>query len=302
MTPLVSAIVPAYNAEQFLARALDSALAQTLQASEIVVTNDGSTDGTGALADSYATRYPDRVRVVHQSNGGLVAARNAAIAAARGQYFALLDADDLWLPHHLEESVKVLGEDDALGLVHANIEFMDIEARPLSVPRRTWPEDTDAFLDILLRRRDVSCPTVVFRRSVVDRIGLFDPAFNRLGCEDRDMWLRVARVSGLRYLDSVHARYRIGHASMSRNLEKMQRARMILVDKHTATGPGRPWRRQAVAALHRMAGDELAETGRRTRAMGAYLRAIARDPAAEATWRAVARCILRPNARIRSGI
>lgn len=298
MQPLVSAIVPAYNAEQFLAGALDSALAQTLQASEIVVTDDGSTDGTGALADRYAATYPDRIRVVHQPNGGLVAARNAAITVARGRYLALLDADDLWLPHHLENSVNALEEDSALGLAHANIEFMDIEGRPLSVPNRDWPWDADAFLDVLLRRRNVSCCTAVFRRSVVDRVGLFDSAFNRLGCEDRDMWLRIARVSGLRYLDSVHARYRTGHASMSRNIEKMQRARIILVNKHTVAGPGRPWRRQAMAALHRMGGDELAEAGQRARAMAAYLRAVLHDPVAEVTWRSAARCMLRrPNAR-----
>ena len=106
--PLVSAIVPVYNGERFLRAALDSALAQTCQDIEIIVIDDGSKDSSGAIADEYAARHPGKFVVIHQPNGGLVVARNAGLAVARGRYVALLDADDEWLPHHLAASVEVL--------------------------------------------------------------------------------------------------------------------------------------------------------------------------------------------------
>src|SRR5690606_35533615 len=101
---------------------LDSALAQTYDAFEVVVVNDGSTDRSSEIAHAYAERSDGRIRVVDQPNAGLPAARNAAIAAARGDFFALLDADDLWLPRHLERSVAALDADPSVGLVHGNVE------------------------------------------------------------------------------------------------------------------------------------------------------------------------------------
>ena len=294
MIPLVSAIVPAYNVERFLAEALDSALAQTLRESEIIITDDGSTDASGAIADRYAAMHPERIRVVHQANGGLVVARNAAIAVARGRYLALLDADDAWLPHHLEACVEVLERDADVGLAHANCENVDIDGRSLGISGRAWPSYGDPFLQILLRRSNVACCTAVFRHSLTNEIGAFDSAFNRLGCEDRDMWLRIAKVTGLRHLDSVHARYRILNTSMSNNLEKMQRARLLLVAKHTRDEPGRSQRRNAIAAVHNLAGGELIEAGQRALALKAYLRALTWNPFLYRAWRGTAGCLLRP--------
>lgn len=301
MAPIVSAIVPAYNAERFLAEALDSALAQTLQDIEVIVVDDGSADSTGAIADRYAALHPGHVRVVHQANGGLVAARNAAIEAARGRYLALLDADDAWLPHHLAASTEVLDQHEEIGLVHANIECMDAGSGSLGrygATRRRRHFQGDAFTRILLRRGNVACPTAVFRRSLVEQVGPFDPVFNRLGCEDRDMWLRIAKVTGLRHLDSVHARYRIHDTNMSANLERMRKARLLLVERHTSDGPGRPLRRKAIAAVHNLEAVELFYAGRRLRALGAYSRALGWNPFDGATWRGMAVCLVRPQPRL----
>jgi glycosyltransferase involved in cell wall biosynthesis len=192
-TPLVSAIVPVYNGERFLRAAFDSALAQTLQNIEIIVIDDGSTDSSGAIADEYAARHPGRFVVIHQANGGLVIARNAGLAVARGRYVALLDADDVWLPHHLAACVDVLEKRADVGLVHANIERINIDGSKRLAVKRFWKiDDPDAFATVYLRREHVSCSTVVLRRDVLDRVGHFDVAFNRIGCEDRDLWLRCA--------------------------------------------------------------------------------------------------------------
>jgi len=291
--PVVSAIVPAYNAERFLGAALDGALAQTLREFEAIVVDDGSSDATGALAERYAREHPQHIRVVHQTNQGLCGARNTAIKAARGRYLALLDADDVWLPQHLAASVAVLDAAPEIGLVHANIERIDADGRALHVPARFWRDGDDAFTRLLLREEHVSCPTAVFRRELIDTLGGFDARFNRLGCEDRDLWLRIAATSGVKFLPEVHARYRLHGGNMSANMQKMQRARLLLVEKFAQTARGKPLRRRALAAMHQGIGDELLNAGRRFSAFGAYMNAFTRQPSLRAC-KAVARCLLRP--------
>jgi glycosyltransferase involved in cell wall biosynthesis len=296
LAPLVTAIVPVYNGERFLAQALDSALAQTMRDLEIVVVDDGSTDGSGALADLYASRYPGIVRVVHQPNQGLCHARNAALAVARGEYFALLDADDIWLPHHLEESVAVLQRDREVALVHADIERIDIDGNSLGCAARYWDRlPADAFRALFLRHEHVCCPTAVFRRDAIERTGNFDTQFNRMGCEDRDLWLRIAGIAGIRYLGNVHARYRLHGANMSSNFGKMLQARMRLVDKFGATTQGQALRRQALAAAHCNLGDELMDAARRRAAFAAYARAFAVRPLESKALRGMLRSLLKPS-------
>ena len=293
--PLVSAIVPVYNGERFLAEALNSALAQSMGDLEIVVVNDGSTDGSGALADQYAARYPGIVRVHHQLNRGLCHARNAALAVARGEYFALLDADDVWLPHHLQESVDLLQRRSQVALVHADIERIDVDGNSLGCATRHWDHlRADAFRILFLRDEHVCCPTAVFRREAIEHCGNFDPQFNRMGCEDRDLWLRIAVIADIAYLGNVHARYRLHGANMSSNFSKMLQARMRLVDKFGATPRGRRLRRQALAAAHCNLGDELMDAARRRAAFAAYARAFAVRPLEAKALRVMLRSLLKP--------
>lgn len=293
--PLVSVIMPVYNGERFLAQALDSALAQSMRSNEIIVVDDGSTDGSGALADRYAAAHPERVRVVHQENQGLPLARNAAIAVARGRYFALLDADDVWLPGHLAACVDVLERDPSVGLVHADAEDIDAEGRLLLrgkwQPR--WVHGTqDPFTAILLRRQHVACLTAVFRRSVIERIGGFDARFNRLGSEDRDLWLRIAEVANLVYLAELHAQYRVHGSNMSANAAHMRRAQRTLIDKHCPRSRGRWLRRRALAAVEAEYGHELAVAEPVWPALRAFLYALAHDPFRIDAWKGLIRRIL----------
>ena len=300
LRPLVSAIMPLYNGARFLPAALDSALAQTLRDIEVIVVDDGSTDGAGAIADAYAARHPGIVRVLHQPNRGMCHARNAALAAARGTYFALLDADDIWLPHHIEDSVALLQRRPEVALVHADIERIDADGRSLGRARRYWDRiRIDAFAALFLRREHVCCTTAVFRRQVVERVGGFDAHFNRLGCEDRDMWLRIATVAELAYIDDLHARYRLHGSNASLNLERMRQARLRLVEKFGETVRGRPLRRRALAAADVNLGDELMDAAKRLAAFGAYARAFATMPGEQNAMRGMLRCLLKPLPRPR---
>lgn len=235
--PLVSVITPVFNGAPWLREALDSALAQTFRSLEIIVVNDGSTDDSLAIARDRAVG-DSRIRIIDQPNAGLPAARNRALRAARGAYLALLDADDAWLPNHLMIAMQAFESDPDLGLVHANIERVDADGARVDIPVRTWSRDMDPFDALALRHEHVSCPTAVFSRVALDAVGGFDLRFTGLGCEDRDLWLRIAARFRIRYLDQVTARYRAHPGSMSAASERMALARQLLVAKLAESARG----------------------------------------------------------------
>jgi glycosyltransferase involved in cell wall biosynthesis len=294
VVPLVSVIVPVYNGERFLRAALDSALAQTCQDFEIIVIDDGSKDSSGAIADEYAARHPEKFVVIHQANGGLVVVRNAGLAVARGRYVALLDADDVWLPHHLAASIAVLEQRPEIGLVHANIERINTDGSKTLSVKRFWNRGMDPFATVYLRREHVSCSTVVARRDLIERVGRFDVAFNRIGCEDRDLWLRCAFETEFFFIDDVHLRYRTHDKNVSGSFEKMQRARSLLVEKFSDTPRGRPLRRQAWAAMHYGMGDQWLDAGKRIPAARAYFNAVLQQPTELRFWKALVRSLVLP--------
>jgi glycosyltransferase involved in cell wall biosynthesis len=111
--PLVSVVVPAYNAEKFLAEAIDSILAQTHTNTEIIIVNDGSTDRTAVVAEGYG----DRVKLIHRENGGIGPARNTGIEQVTGEFIALLDADDIWEPQKLAQQLALLEAEPEVAMV-----------------------------------------------------------------------------------------------------------------------------------------------------------------------------------------
>ncbi|MGB6014954.1 MAG: glycosyltransferase family A protein, partial [Nodosilinea sp.] len=116
-SPLVSVIIPAYNAERFVGRTLEAVLAQTYTALEVLVVDDGSQDATGDIVRRYQQQDP-RIKLLHQQNAGVAAARNLAVATAQGEFIAPVDADDIWFPHHIEAQVNCfLASPASVGLV-----------------------------------------------------------------------------------------------------------------------------------------------------------------------------------------
>ncbi len=290
MTALVSVIIPVYNGERYLPEALDSALGQTYQNIEIIIVDDGSTDSSGIIADRHAEAHPQRVRVIHQPNSGTGVARNSAMAAARGTYIAMLDQDDVWTPVHLAEAVAVLEREPSVGLVHADIQVLHGGRRPSKSLQ--WRKPEDAFINLLLRRAHIACLSVVFRRSLVDVVGGFDPAFGRLGNDDRDMWLRIAKVAQLRYLDSLHGSWRRHAGNQSGDWERMRKGQLLLVERH-AVGPHRHLRNRAIAAIHAETGYiQFHRSGSRREALGSYARSLCRYPFIAEAWKGAANALL----------
>ena len=290
--PRVSVVMPLYNTRAFVDQALDSALSQRYRSFEVVVVDDGSTDGSGEIARRYAERFKNRVRVITQPNAGLPAARNTALYAGRGEYFALLDADDAWHPDHLQQAMDAFDADPDLGLVHANIRRIDAEGNELGVPVRHWHPGIDAYRALALREEHVACPTAVFSREAVRKVGGFDLQFTHLGCEDRDLWLRIAERFRLRYLDSVSADYRVHPKGMSRNRDRMARARQRLLCKMALSPRGKPLYGRAQAMIQSDLGLEYLAEGRARDAIAAQLRAIRSCPQAVVPWRRLARTVV----------
>jgi len=163
--------MPVFNGDQFLEAALESLLAQDYEPYEIVVCDDGSTDGTADILAAHPA-----VRVVRQENSGPSAARNAAIEASRGELVALFDADDLWPANRLSLQASYLAEHPEAGCVLGRQEW--IEAPP-GLPRDPLFGDLGG----------IPLTGAMFRRSVLDEVGGFDPSFRR--AEDRDLLVRV---------------------------------------------------------------------------------------------------------------
>ncbi|ULA61338.1 MAG: Family 2 glycosyl transferase [Nitrospira sp.] len=171
--PRVSVVIPTFNCERFIGRTVDSALRQTYRDFEIIVVDDGSTDGTRAVL----AQYGDALHYISQANQGASAARNAALSNATGEYIAYLDADDIWDPEKLARQVEYLDANPSCGFVHTEVAVIDEQDHVLHASfnketGRTVPQGR--CLRDILQRSHIQTLTVLERRSAFERAGKFD--------------------------------------------------------------------------------------------------------------------------------
>jgi len=207
--PDFSVIIPVFNGESTLARAIDSALNQTHPPAEILVIDDGSTDNTRQVASSYG----DKIRYLPRPRSGKAAvARNVGIRESHADYLAFLDADDAWYPRKLERVAAAISGHPDVGLFYSNFEVVDEEyrffhsARVRDVCRNAYK--------LLLRFCPICSATTVVRRDCFERCGLFWEALPP-GCEDWDMWIRIARLFPVLHIPEVLAKYTLHSRSAS---------------------------------------------------------------------------------------
>jgi GT2 family glycosyltransferase len=186
--PRVSVIIPAYNAAPYIAEALESVRAQTVDDWEVVVCDDGSSDDTAALAAVFG----ERVRVVESPrNEGLACARNRAIGAARGELLALLDADDIWLPRYLERQLARLDEDrepGTVGIVSCNAYLHEAGGQLPGTYADRFGSAEGVTVERLLDISPIFI-SALLPRAPLEQVGLFDPSLR--SCEDLDLWIRL---------------------------------------------------------------------------------------------------------------
>lgn len=256
-SPLVSVVMPVYNGVRYLDTAVASVLNQTYQPIELILVDDGSTDGSWNLIAAYGSR----VRAVRQSNGGVGRARSTGIENARGDFIAFLDQDDWWMPEKVARQVQLFLQDECVGLVHTGVGHFDDVASafvgPLAPDAR--PEDlVGRCYDLLLLGNAIYNSSVMVRRSVLDVIGGIDLEIVGNTVQDYDLWLRIARQSAFAYVPDELSVFRLHGAQGTWDRRKMLSEELRLLGRHTKgaerSGPvsariGATWQQLGIAQL-----------------------------------------------------
>jgi len=211
--PLVSVIIPAYNARKWIDETLQSVRQQTWRDYEVVVVDDGGEDN---LQHYLEITYPNQLKVIRQENRGLSSARNTGFASASGRFICFLDADDLILPEKLETQVNILETYPHVGVVFSDYEMFS-DGAPQFVDHQKpilWQEED--FWTILLRYNPIVVHAALVRRELIDRYGGFDEEM--VSCADWDFWMRLV-LHGVVFAFEKRksALYRQRSDSLSRN-------------------------------------------------------------------------------------
>jgi glycosyltransferase involved in cell wall biosynthesis len=228
MTPIVTVLMPVFNGEAFLRPAVESVLAQTHATFELLVVDDGSTDGSSAILADIAKKDA-RVHVVSQRNQGISAALNAGIEAASGEFIARMDADDVMLPRRIEVQTAYLRTNPHLGFCASYVKIINTQGYTVSQYR---PEPTSLeSLDGQIRRRDpitFTHPSVTYSRSLARSLGGYNPMFEP--CEDTELFGRMiwANRPGL-VIPEVLLHYRMHGNSISGSRVRRQIEMLELV-------------------------------------------------------------------------
>ena len=227
---LVSVIIPAYNAEKFIARTLRSVLNQTYRRLEVIVVDDGSIDGTAEIVRRMM-KADRRLTLYQQSNAGVAAARNYGIEKSTGAFIAPIDADDLWHETNIDKQVQLFATDDeSLGMVYAwsiNIDELDYPIGSVKAP----PHYGYVYPVMMHYNLVGSGSACVIRRSCLEVVGGYSTellAQNAQGCEDWDIYLRIARRYRVGVVPELLVGYRITASSMSASTATMERSHALV--------------------------------------------------------------------------
>ncbi len=283
----ISVVIPAYNAETFIAETIESVHAQTLQVAEIIVVDDGSIDNTATIAESLGAR------VIRQPNGGLPAARNAGIRAARQPWIALLDADDLWETEKIEQQWTAVQLHPDVGMISCDTSsfatrgvicrsFLSHHKTHYELANKThlnehigyFPQVTENYF----RAQIPHYPSaVMIRRDLLIAAGLFDESLRSK--EDTECFLRVLAHCPLAIVERPLMRYRIHETNMSGNkltmyLSSVEVAERIVADpKKYAQGAAQAYEKR-LARLQIRAGRLLLEKERMREARPMFARSL----------------------------
>ncbi|MFM7602157.1 MAG: glycosyltransferase [Pseudanabaena sp.] len=280
--PLVSVIIPAYNAEKFIAETLESVLSQIYQHIEVVVVDDGSKDETSTIVRQFAAR-DDRVRLIQQANAGVAAARNCAIQNSQGDFIAPLDADDIWYPLKLDKQVQCLMNSDSnVGLVYCWLAHID-EVGSFTGGSSAGNRQGKVLIDLVYRNFIGNGSVPLIRRSCIEQINGYDKSLrdrDAQGCEDWDITLRVAEYYEFRVVPEILVGYRQTFGSMSSLGKVMEKSYHLTVEYIQKNHPEIPpmiyqW---SEAEFYYYLAQGARQNGNQWRALGCIGKAIRLDP------------------------
>lgn len=228
--PKVSVIIPTYNRKDYVTEAIDSVIAQTYKDFEIIVVDDGSTDGTGKMLKE---KYGDKIRYFFKENGGCASARNYGIRMSQGKYVAFLDSDDKYLPEKLEDQVGILEQNNGIGFVYSDSYVLGGKKQILLESVR--PDQNGSVAYALFMLTYMTNSTVIVRRESFAMSGYYDE--NMRYNEDTDFFLRLSLYCSAHYLKKPTLQYRIHEHGKSSNRSKLLEAVYFSSDKFLTQNP-----------------------------------------------------------------
>ena len=303
-----------YNGERFLKVAIESVLAQSMPAFELLILNDGSTDSSKAIIEGYTARDA-RVRAIHRENRGLVASLNELIEAAGAPWIARLDADDIAHPDRFARQLALVNAQKDIGVLGSWSRDIGADGRPVDRGGGDPPTGHAGIAAVMPQRNCICHPSVLMRRDVVRSVGGYHAAFRH--CEDYDLWLRLlpkTRFANLpeRLIDYRHSAEQVTQA----NFAELAYGTILAQHAYRRRRDGKPDPTESVSALPAPAELDAAfgEAGLRQRVLDdLYRRAAHSPPALRSTlfgemighigtggardghWRTVARLLVRMN-------
>lgn len=304
-SPRVSVLMPVYNGEDYLQEAVESVLSQTMGDLELIVLDDGSTDGTRAILERLAAK-DTRLRVISRPNKGVSQSRNELIEAARAPILAMMDADDICLPDRLERQLARLEAEPELVALSGNCLMIDPVGRPIRT--NDLPPDHET-IEARHMEMPPNCsmahPALMVRRSAMERVGgyLHDYPW----AEDFDLYLRLGEIGRLANLEEVVVKYRlhpksVGHANRLEQFESSIRAghrareRRGLPKHETPIDAAAIIAAEAVGGASRRWGWWALAGGHLASARHYARKAVMEDPLSVESWRLMA-CALRDSLR-----
>lgn len=286
---LVSVITPTYNRRGFLPAAIESVLAQTYAHWELIIVDDGSTDGTEEVIRQYAD---SRIRYERQSaNKGQATARNAGLRMAHGAYVCFLDSDNVWFPSKLEWQAAYLRSHPEVDVVYADGEQIDEDGNVL--PTRPGPKFSGMIMPHLLHDNCVGFNTVMVRKSALDRIGGFDESV-RYG-DDYDLWLRMSPHSRFQHVPQLVCQYRVMPAQISSNKHARFESNRNAIERLFRSHPDLATRqlvRQTWAGFYARRARYEMSAGNHRAAFRDLSRSMRYEPASQRPWRGFARLVM----------
>ena len=229
--PTISVIIPAYNAEKFIKGTINSVLNQTFRDLELIVINDGSTDGTLEVISSFSD---SRLQVFSYPNAGPQKSRNRGIEQAKGEYLSFLDSDDLWTPDKLERQLQALQENPDAAVAYSWTDFINESGERLPGGQH-FKFTKDVYEQLLLGDFIGSGSNPLIRRDALLNVGPFDESL--VGGQDWEMWLRLAAQYHFAVVPSTQVFYRQSASSWSSYLKRQEQGYNQVIEKCLANAP-----------------------------------------------------------------
>ena len=298
--PLFSVIIPAYNANAFISEALDSVAKQTFTDYEIILVDDGSTDGTYEQAYLWAEQHSAvRFKIIRQVNKGIGGARNTAIQHANGVFVAFLDADDIWLEQKLEFIANYIKANPSADLICHDIWFQS--HKKSQKPMTFGPYTT--YKDLFFKGNSISTSATAVRRQKILDVDCFSEDMRFNSVEDYDLWLRLARMGcRIEYFHKILSIYRDWGQGISNNVPMHNEHVMNVLDAHFQRWQPKNlyyrylYRRHKGSVL-RAGGYAFMKSGNHNKAQRYFCSALKQDPFNWKTWVLVLLNVARINKR-----